>query len=112
MTCLPQWKNDLFQFHISEPCLQQVNYYAERECNIQKKRPIPYNRNWPFSFPIVLSTETKLLNDASVSLDVNLLEVVQKLTPLTNETEKGTTGDNILLVLLHVFGEVIDTVGK
>ncbi len=33
--------------------------------------------------------------------DVNLLEVVQKLTPLTNETEKGTTGDNILLVLLH-----------
>lgn len=112
MTCLPQWKNDLFQFHISEPCLQQVNYYAERECNIQKKRPIPYNRNWPFSFPIVLSTETKLLNDASVSLDVNFLEVVQQLTSFTYETEKRATCNHIFLVLLYVLCKVIDTVGK
>ena len=41
-----------------------------------------------FSFPIVLSTETKLLNDASVSLDINSLEIVQKLTSFTYETEK------------------------
>lgn len=67
----------------------------------------------PFSVPISnLSTETELLDDLSVSLDVDLLEVVQKLTPLAYETEKGTTGDNILLVLLHMLCEVIDTVGK
>ena len=67
----------------------------------------------PFSVPIAnLSTETELLDDFSVSLDVDLLEVVQKLTPFTYETEKGTTGDYILLVLLHVLREVIDTVGK
>ena len=59
-----------------------------------------------------LSTETELLDDLSVSLDVDLLEVVQKLTPLAYETEKGTTSDNILLVLLHMLCEVIDTVGK
>ena len=40
---------------------------------------------------MVLSTETELLNDLSVSLDVNLLEVVQQLTPFTYEAKKGTT---------------------
>ena len=40
------------------------------------------------SFPIVLSTETKLLNDLSVYLDVNFLEVIQNLTSFTYETEK------------------------
>ena len=43
----------------------------------------------PFSVPIVnLSTETELLDDLSVSLDVDLLEVIQKLTPFTYETKK------------------------
>ena len=59
-----------------------------------------------------LSTETKLLDDASVSLDVNFLEVVQQLTPFTYETEKSTTGNHVFLVLLHMLCEVIDTVGK
>ena len=35
-----------------------------------------------------LSTETELLDDISVSLDVNFLEVVQNLTSLTYEAEK------------------------
>jgi hypothetical protein len=67
----------------------------------------------PLSIPIVcLSTETELLDDFSVSLDVGFLEVIQDLTPFTHETEKGTTRDDVLLVLLHMLGEVIDTVGK
>ena len=68
------------------------------------------------SFPLVflcrLSTETELLDNASVSLDVDLLEIVQDLTSLTDEAEKGTTRDNVLLVLLHMLGKVSDTVGK
>jgi hypothetical protein len=67
----------------------------------------------PLSVPIVcLSTETELLDNASVSLDVGLLEIVQELTSLTYEAEKGTARHNVFLVLLHVLSEVIDTVGK
>lgn len=65
-----------------------------------------------FSFPIVLSTESELLDKTSVSLDVRLLEIVQNLTSFTYETEKGTACYNVFLVLLHMLCEVIDTVGK
>ena len=63
-------------------------------------------------FPICLSTKTKLLDDIPVPLDVNFLEVIQNLTALTDEAEKGTTGNHVLLVLLHVLGKMSDTVGK
>ena len=35
-----------------------------------------------------LSTETKLLNDSSVSLDIDLLEVVKNTTSLTYKLKK------------------------
>ena len=59
-----------------------------------------------------LSAETQLLDKCPVSLDVHLLKVVQKLTALTDQAEKGTTGGYVLLVLLLVLGKVSDTVGK
>ena len=59
-----------------------------------------------------LSAETKLLDDISVSLDVNLLEVVKDTTPLTDELQEGTTGCEVLLVVFPMLGEVSDTVGK
>ena len=67
--------------------------------------------NHPYLFLFRLSTETELLDDLTVSLNVHGLEVVQDLTALTDEAEKGTTGDHVLLVLLHVLGKVSDTVG-
>ncbi len=63
-------------------------------------------------FLLWLSTETKLLDDIPVSLDVNFLEVIQNLTALTDEAEKGTARHHVFLVLLHVLGKVSDTVGK
>ncbi len=45
----------------------------------------------------------------AVSLNVHLLEVIQDLAALTDEAEKGTTGDHVFLVLLHVLGKVSDT---
>ena len=60
----------------------------------------------------LLSTETKLLDDASVSLDVGPLKVVEELTSLTYEAKEGTTCCNVFLVPLHVLGKMIDTVGK
>ena len=66
----------------------------------------------PCGFLWSLSTETELLDDIPVSLDVNLLEVVQNLASLTDETEKGAARHHVFLVLLHVLGKVSDTVGK
>jgi hypothetical protein len=65
-----------------------------------------------FFLSLNLSAETQLLDKCPVSLDVHLLKVVQKLAALTDQAEKGTTGGNVLLVLLHVLGKVSDTVGK
>ena len=68
--------------------------------------------NHPSSFPICLSTETELLDDIPVSLDVNLLEIIQNLTALTDEAEKTAARNDVLLVLLHVLGDLNDTVRK
>ena len=68
--------------------------------------------NHPSFFLSRLSTETELLDDLTVSLNVHGLEIIQDLAALTDEAEKGTTGDHVLLVLLHVLGKVSDTVGK
>ena len=64
------------------------------------------------AFPIDLSTKTKLLDDIPVPLDVNLLEIIQNLTALTDEAKKTAACYNVFLVLLDVLGKVSDTVGK
>lgn len=69
-------------------------------------------KNHPLKIYLLLSAETKLFDDISVSLDVIFLEIVQKLTSFTYETQKGTAGDIVLFVLLHVLREVSDTVGE
>ena len=61
--------------------------------------------NHPYLFLFRLSTETELLDDLTVSLNVHRLEIIQDLAALTDEAEKGTTGDHVLLVLLHVLGK-------
>ena len=65
-----------------------------------------------FFLCLCLSAETQLLHDSPVSLDVYLLKIVQKLTALADQAEKGTAGYHVFLVLLHMLGKVSDTVGK
>ena len=60
----------------------------------------------------LLSTETKLLDDIPVSLDINPLEIIQNLTTLTYKAKKATTCNHVFLIILHVLGKVSDTVGK
>ncbi len=60
----------------------------------------------------LLSTETELLDDSSVSLDVSLFEVIKETTSLTYELEKRTAGYIVFLVLLQMLSQVSDTVGK
>ena len=66
----------------------------------------------PCAFLSGLSTETKLLDNAAVSLYVYLLEIIQELTTLTDEAEKTAARYDVFLVLLHVLGKMSDTVGK
>ena len=59
-----------------------------------------------------LSAETQLLDDSPVSLNVNLLKVVQKLTALRDQAKKAAARYHVFLVLLHMLCKVSDTVGK
>ena len=74
---------------------------------------VPLQGTDPFGFLSVrLSTEAELLDDLPVSLDIDFLEVIQELTALTDQAEKGTAGDHVLLVLFHMLGKMSDTVGE
>ncbi len=55
-----------------------------------------------FFLSFCLSAETQLLDDSSVSLDVNLLKVVQELTTLRDQAKKAAARYHVFLVLLHV----------
>ena len=69
------------------------------------------SRGYPGS-SICLSTETQLLDDISVSLDILLFEIIKETASLTDELEKRTAGNIVLLVLFQVLGQMSDTVGK
>ena len=64
------------------------------------------------SVSLVLSTEAELLDNTSVPFDVDLFQIVEGLTSLTDQTEKGALGVVVLLVVFKVLGKVSDTVGK
>ena len=68
--------------------------------------------NHPYLLLIFLSAQTEFFDNSPVSLDVDSLEVVQELTPLSDEAKEGAARDHVLLVRLHMLGEVSDTVGE
>ena len=59
-----------------------------------------------------LSTETEFLDDISVSLDIDFLEIIKNTTSLTDQFQKRKTCYMVFLVILQVLGKVSDTVGK
>ena len=60
----------------------------------------------------LLLSKTKLLNDSSVSFDVYLLEVVEKVSSVTYHLEEAATAVVVLVVALEVLGEVRNSVSK
>ena len=78
-----------------------------------KKRSVKNSKKLrtPFLMQLLLS-ETKLLNDSSVSLDVNLLEVVEEVSSVTNHLKETTAAMIVLVVALEMLGEVSYSVGK
>ena len=68
--------------------------------------------NWHSTSVQLLLSETKLLNDSSVSLDVYLLEVVEEVSSVTYHLEEAATAVVVLVVALEVLGEVRNSVSK
>ncbi len=65
-----------------------------------------------FVLAVRLLTETEVLHDSTVAVDVASLEIVEQSATLTYELHEATLGDVVLAVLLHVLGEVRDAVGE
>ena len=60
----------------------------------------------------MLLTNTELLDDITVALDVLLFEVVEQATTLTCQRGQRTLCPEVLAVGLEVLGEVVDTEGE
>ena len=65
-----------------------------------------------FIFCTLLLTEVKSLEDRTITLDINLLQVHKQLTTLTYEAQQRTLCAVVVTVALHVLGKVVDTVGE
>ena len=61
-------------------------------------------------FHLVLLTEVKSLDNSTVTLDINLLQVLEQVTTLTYQAKQCSLGTEVVLVALKVLCKVADTV--
>ena len=59
-----------------------------------------------------LLSESQLLNDFTISLDILLRKIVEQVLSVTNHTEQTSLRVEVLRILLHVLGEGVDAVGE
>jgi hypothetical protein len=59
-----------------------------------------------------LSTKTKTLDQRAVTVDVDLLQVIEKTTTITDHQKQTTTGVVIVLVGLEMLGQIGDTLAQ
>ena len=59
-----------------------------------------------------LLSETELLYDCTVALNVSLLEITEKVSSVTNHLLQAAAAVMVLVVALEVLGEVLYSVGK
>ena len=60
----------------------------------------------------VLLSELELLNESTVTLNVNLCKICEKVSSCTNHLKKTSSGVVVLVVLLEMLVKSLDTVGK
>ena len=60
----------------------------------------------------MLSAQTQTLDEGTVTVDVNALEVIKHTTTVADHQQQTTTGVVIVLVLLEVLGQVGDTLAQ
>ena len=59
-----------------------------------------------------LLSDAELFNNCSVTGNILLHKVVEKVTSVTNHLEKTAAGMMVLVVVLEMFVESVDSVGK
>lgn len=57
---------------------------------------------------LVLSAKTESLDERTVTLDINVLEVTEQATALAYKQEQTATRVVVVLVLFEMFGQVFD----
>ena len=61
---------------------------------------------------IVLLSQSQLADDRTVTLDVSLLQIVQKVSSVTDHLLKTAAAVEVLLVDFQVLGQVSDAAGE
>ena len=59
-----------------------------------------------------LLTQTEGLDEFTIASDVLVVEILQELTTTTYHLGQCTSGTEVLVVLLQVLGEVLNTIGE
>ena len=62
--------------------------------------------------PRGLSAEVERLDDGAVALDILLLEIVEQISSLTNHLQQTAAGVMVLLMNLHMLGQIVDPLGQ
>ena len=60
----------------------------------------------------LLATQTVLLNDLAVALDIDVASVVEHSTTSADQHQQTTTTVVVLLVILQMLGELVDPGGE
>ncbi len=59
-----------------------------------------------------LLSDVQLFDDRAVTLDIGLLQVVQKVSSVTNHLQKSAAAVVVLVVGLEVLGQIVNSVGQ
>ncbi|CDZ88735.1 conserved hypothetical protein [Rhodococcus ruber] len=63
-------------------------------------------------FVALLSTQTQTLDQRTVAVDVDLLDVLEQPATTTDQQQQAAAGVVVVLVLLQVLGQVLDALGE
>ena len=91
--------------------MQYSEIYQRKNGLDRKKRSDTKYHGTPFLIQLLLS-QTELFNDSSVSFDVHLLEVVEKVSSVTYHLEESAAAVIVLVVALEMLGEVSYSVSE
>ena len=61
---------------------------------------------------LILLSEIQLLDDRTVALDVGLLEVAEKISSVADHLKKSAAAVVVLVIVLEVFSQIVDSVGQ
>lgn len=60
----------------------------------------------------MLLSQVQLVKNVTITLYIGFLKIIEKAATLTNHLQKAATGMMIILMLLKMLVEVVDTLGK